>query len=82
MSTHKNLAMNIVNQLADLWGVPVEVRQNTNDQADKFVQALINTATREGAIKELNGIPVAASFDTIYYHILDRLTQLQGQSGG
>ncbi len=46
-STQEKLAMNIVNQLADLWGVSVEVRQNTNDQADKFVSALIDSAKQE-----------------------------------
>lgn len=39
MSTEVKLsaAQNIVNQLADLWNVPVDVRQATNDRADKFV---------------------------------------------
>lgn len=33
--------MNIVNQLADLWEVNVDVRQATNDQADAFVTKLL-----------------------------------------
>jgi hypothetical protein len=37
-------ARNIVNQLADLWQVSVPVRQSTNDMADQFVSAVINTA--------------------------------------
>jgi hypothetical protein len=36
-----NLARNIVNQLGDLWAVPVAKRQATNDQADQFVASLI-----------------------------------------
>jgi len=35
------VARNIVNQLADLWEVPAKRRQETNDQADRFVQRLI-----------------------------------------
>lgn len=35
------LAYNIVNQLGDLWGVDVGLRQDTNDQADAFVARLI-----------------------------------------
>lgn len=34
-------ARNIVNQLADLWTVPVDVRQATNDHCDRFVATLI-----------------------------------------
>jgi hypothetical protein len=36
------LARNIVNQLADLWRVPFELRQATNDRADRFVAGLLN----------------------------------------
>jgi hypothetical protein len=35
------LAMNIVNQLFDLADVPVDVRQDVNDQADAFVYDLL-----------------------------------------
>lgn len=35
------LAYNIVNQLGDLWGVDVGLRQDTNDRADAFVARLI-----------------------------------------
>jgi hypothetical protein len=36
------LAYNIVNQLADLWGVDTDLRQDTNDRADQFVDRLIS----------------------------------------
>jgi hypothetical protein len=43
------VAQNIVNQLADLWEVPVETRQATNDRCDQFVTRLIkvHVETRE-----------------------------------
>ena len=45
--TTQEKAMNIVNQLADLWRVDTITRQETNDQADKFVSALIDSAKQE-----------------------------------
>lgn len=36
-----NLAMNIVNNLGDLWKVPVGTRQATNDEADILVRDMI-----------------------------------------
>lgn len=50
------VARNVVNQLGDLWEVPVDKRQATNDVADQFVtrlfaehvKALAETATRLG----------------------------------
>lgn len=41
MDDDKFTALNIVNQLGDLWNVPVDVRQATNDEADAFVLKLI-----------------------------------------
>lgn len=38
-------AHDIVNQLGDLWHVPVDVRQASNDLADEFVARLINSLT-------------------------------------
>ncbi|MFD7161356.1 hypothetical protein ACFV9C_42690 [Kribbella sp. NPDC059898] len=37
------VAQNIVNQLGDLWEIPVDVRQATNDRCDTFVAGLIRT---------------------------------------
>lgn len=48
----RSLAMNIVNQLADLWKVPVNVRQATNDQCDDFVMKLIK-ADRSHLVREI-----------------------------
>jgi hypothetical protein len=45
MNDTEFLARNIVNQLADLWRVPVELRQATNDRADRFVGGLLNKHT-------------------------------------
>lgn len=48
-SSVKSAAMNIVNQLAELWNVPVDVRQATNDQADQFVTGLVDRARGDRA---------------------------------
>jgi len=42
-------ALNIVNQLGDLWHphVPIDVRQATNDEADEFVRQLLNLTAAE-----------------------------------
>ncbi len=55
MSTQEKLVvMNIVNQLADLWKVPVDVRQKTNDKADQFVKnTILSCLPKE--IPDLNG---------------------------
>lgn len=39
--TSVDVAHNIVNQLGDLWHVPVDVRQASNDLADEFVAKLV-----------------------------------------
>jgi hypothetical protein len=40
-----DVAYNIVNQLADLWEVPVDIRQATNDRCWEFAAGLIEGAT-------------------------------------
>lgn len=44
------LAMNIVNQLGDLWEVDVDKRQATNDRADDFVREVVGLANEQGGI--------------------------------
>lgn len=48
-----SLAQSIVNQLGDLWGAPVDVRQATNDECDDFVMALIDQHTQAKVVEEL-----------------------------
>lgn len=36
-----DVARNIVNQLGDMWNVPADVRQVTNDHADRFIAGLV-----------------------------------------
>lgn len=43
-----SVAYNIVNQLGDLWNVPVDVRQATNDEADEFVAGLLRRFKENG----------------------------------
>jgi hypothetical protein len=58
------VAQNIVNQLADLWEVPVDLRQATNDRCDQFVSRLIkaHVETREArAIRKQVAEEIAAT---------------------
>jgi len=49
------VARNIVNQLADLWEVPAKRRQETNDQADRFVHKLLCKHAAEELRKVCSG---------------------------
>jgi hypothetical protein len=80
-------AMNIVNQLGDLWGVPVNLRQFTNDPADVFVRSVIEKAVTEARIDELKLLQASEDIpddvkDVCYYpHIKDRLAALKQKKG-
>lgn len=41
----EDVGRNIVNQLADLWGVPVDIRQATNDRCWAFAAELVASAS-------------------------------------
>jgi len=58
--------MNIVNQLADLWRVDTITRQETNDQADKFVSALIDSAKREELEQYVKYVENTSNFYPLY----------------
>ena len=45
--------------------------------ARRDLLALINQARKEAVIEELESIPVVASFDRVYMHILGRLEALK-----
>lgn len=47
-------ARTIVNQLANLWEVPIDIRQATNDQCDEFVVKLLNVLLNEVAEHEMS----------------------------
>jgi len=47
------VAQNIVNQLGDLWKVPVPLRQATNDRADQFVAKLLADMLTAAEVKVL-----------------------------
>lgn len=47
------------------------------DEALPQIETLINQARKEAVIEELESIPVVASFDRVYMHILGRLEALK-----
>lgn len=61
-----SVGYNIVNQLADLWEVPVDVRQATNDRCWTFVEQLVAAAvphpTREQVARVMHEQRMGHSF--------------------
>lgn len=47
LHNRKMAAMQVVNELADMWNVPVDLRQNTNDKADHIVEVAIATIANQ-----------------------------------
>ena len=64
-----------LNQLGELWAIPVDDRQATNDKADDFVEQLLQQEINKAVIKELEIIPYKPNFLPEY--IENRISQLQ-----
>lgn len=57
-----DVARNIVNQLGDLWKVPVDVRQVTNDHADRFIAGLVvRVPTPIDQLKQIRDASITAA---------------------
>lgn len=79
----EHVARNIVFQLGDLYELPVELRQRTNDEAIDFVQKLIAAARTEARREELEAISSIVLYETTWQpqlinHIKARLAELEG----
>jgi hypothetical protein len=82
----RRAAMNIVNQLGDLWAIPVADRQQGNDKADDFTAAIIASETdrarAEGARAELEIIYEminSRKMSAVKFRVKDRLAALDKQ---
>lgn len=71
------LAMNIVNQLGDMWAVPVDDRQNTNDKADEFVARLVQAHTQRQVIEALESLIEEGETITYNADIYERIAELK-----
>lgn len=70
MSDLKNTAMNITSQLLDFGEVPVEKKQEINDQCDAFVEIMLRTVLKDELLWKEKAI--------IYLQDLEKLMTLVG----